>query len=441
MHFVISHPSGFFIRGDNSRLDGIARKLRARPEKNSSGAGHGRRRVSTTSSGSVDAEDMSPVTQGLIPLPPVPDLHPSWNAQQSSSSSGVGPGSNGALSGSPSGLRALRLPEYRTTAPNAYTSPSSTGPSLNHTGYSFGTGGQSYALNSARLQDISSWRSYTPATTKWSNASSLVSSLNSSNSAAVAAARRASISDFKASSSQRQQAPPGGNVEYMSPTSERPKLRKAGSTMCIQTTEQPQAHGIHTSENTYASSYPTPTYPPSASFTNPWNSSWSPNQQMGNPSTRLPYAFAHPWSTSSAQTDGETRRYYDNGPAPHQQMPSRSDSIDYSAAVAGPGDIHDGLPSPSASHSNPVTPADELPNPLGYDPRKFYRPQSNALGLDSISPHAVSNSFSHHGITQAVHVPYGSHVQDHDDERGNNSIYFAENRAPLWQPSSSAGAF
>lgn len=405
-------------------MDRIVRKLRARPTKDS--AASGRRRVSTGSSGSLDNGDVSPPAQMHLPLPPVPTNH-HFEAQQSTWQA-------------PS-FRPQFGSDRRPLLPSVGTLPTFTS--------SFGTGpasSNSYAAyappvsptyppesSGSRRTDVTTWRSYTPSTSSFTNT-----------------ARRSSIPNFKLSSPLGIQRP---EAAYANALEERPRLRKAMSTMCIQTVEQQQQQQQHVGgDGDYRSAYPTPTYAPAPYNSNsPWYPPHSNDHQSSSTSASgLPLPFSHPWASSSTSTPSTSASASSVSlPAlvssgnlspqhQHQQLrrgslvPSVSSVTEETTAVAN----NNGLPSPTASHSNPITPSDEYDNPLmhsGLDPRKLSVQQSHS----PYGPPAAGAT----GHYQHVHQHYEQYPSSAgaphgygDTEHDGGHVYFAENRAPLWQP-------
>ncbi|ORY55955.1 hypothetical protein BCR35DRAFT_309928 [Leucosporidium creatinivorum] len=257
----------------------------------------GNRRVSVASTGSMDGEDYSP-TGHPMPLA----LPPSPFAQ--------------------------------------YTPTTSTSSSSSHQG------------PPPRHADITTWRAYTPATSSWQPASS-------SNAPAPYdrySNRRSSIPDFKFAPSMTLSPTKEETV-----TEERPRLRKAASSLCIQTTNH---HTNHGETGFHQSPYPTPTispsynsYFPSSNAQPPVGAECSPHSQPSN----LPYAaYVPPPQHQHVQQQQQISHHQQ-----HQQLQQQRGSFS-----------HPALPSPTASDSAPHSPPHAEYAPLGLDPRQLIHPVS-----------------------------------------------------------------
>lgn len=277
-------------------------------------------------------EDMSPPHAMSIALPPVqqsgwqvPDFRPQYAEDR----------------------RPLNsfLPAFQSTfahyTPSASTSTSSpSGPPPRHT-------------------DITTWRAYTPATSSWQPASS--SSTNTANNSSTYdrfSNRRSSIPNFKFApsmslSSTKEEAVP----------EERPRLRKAASSLCIQTTDHHTNHG----ETGFRSSpYPTPTISPSYNSYFPSSSGSTASGAV----EALPYT---PYIPPSQQQQPYYQHYQQQEP---QQLPQLSHPHAQHASAHPPA-----LPSPTSSEpGHPHSPPHGSYVPLGLDPRQLVHPVSPRTG-------------------------------------------------------------
>lgn len=297
------HPSGFFKRGDNSQLPLIIRKTRNRPEK---------RRASTSS---------MPQEHEHSPPPPLPASH--YQPQDYRSQY------------NPDGYR--QHPNFTTPAFQPTFPP----------------------LRSLQQPDSSmplSWRPYTPPTTNWSQPTSSASYAPIS--AHHQPQQRLSVGDFKLSPSTLGPSP-RSKLEELGPP---PRLRKANSTLSIQTTAHPSA------DDTYRSPYPTPTFSNYASH-HAYSSSSSTTSPNLIPSG-LPMAYEGP--SPSSYTTGPSSSSYTHlshgapsGPS-STSAPVTLPSPTYSSSSSD----HTPFPSESTTTTNTTT------NTSVLDPRHLSRSSS-----------------------------------------------------------------
>lgn len=316
--YPTSHPTGFFLRGDSSQLEGIIRKIRARPEK---GKRAGNRRVSVASMGSMDGmEGQSPPHSMSLALPPVhqsgwqaPDFRPQYAEDRRPLTTF---------------LPSFQSPFTNYTASTSTSSPSQQGPPPRHA-------------------DITTWRAYTPATSSWQPASSSTGPApydRFSN-------RRSSIPDFKFAPSMTL-----SSTKEEALVEERPRLRKAASSLCIQTTN----HHTNQGENGFRQSpYPTPTISPSYNSYFP-----SSNAQVSVGAECSPHSqpSALPYTPFVPPQQQQIPHHHHQQ---HQQLQQHRGSFS-----------HPALPSPTTSDSTPHSPPHAEYAPLGLDPRQLIHPVS-----------------------------------------------------------------
>lgn len=315
-----SHPTGFFLRGDASQLEGIIRKIRSRPEK---GKRAGNRRVSVASAGSMDSMDEYPPSSQSMPLA-LPPVHQSgWQAPDF-------------------------RPQYaEDRRPLTTFLPSFQSPFAHYTPTTSTSTSSAHPAPPPRHADITTWRAYTPATSTWQPASS-------SNAPAPYdryANRRSSIPDFKFAPSMTLSSTKEETV-----VEERPRLRKAASSLCIQTTNH---HTNHGETGFHQSPYPTPTISPSYN-------SYFPSS---NPQALVGAEQCSPHSQPSALPYAA---YVPPPPQHHQQQISQHQQLQQHRGSFS----HPALPSPTASDPSPHSPPQPEYAPLGLDPRQLVHPVS-----------------------------------------------------------------
>lgn len=231
------------------------------------------------------------------------------------------------------------LPTFQSNFAHYTPTVPSNSTSINHTGAS------------PRHKDISTWRAYTPATSTWQPASS-----SPHNTAPYDRFdnRRSSIPDFKFAPSLslsplKETVPEEGG---------RPRLRKAASSLCIQTTNHHTNHG-EVGFRTSTSPYPTPTISPA------WNSYFSITGTQPHSSVVEQQQQQCPPQSSSTSHLTYTPYVPPSQPQQaHQQW----------------GSHHQAPPSPTASDSAPHSPPRGAYVPLGLDPRRLVHPMSPRTG-------------------------------------------------------------
>lgn len=316
-----SHPTGFFLRGDASQLEGIIRKIRSRPEK---GKRAGNRRVSVASASSIDGmDDYAPSSHSVpLALPPVhqsgwqaPDFRPQYAEDR----------------------RPLTtfLPSFQ--SPFAHYTPTASTSSSSNSG------------PPPRHADITTWRAYTPATSTWQPASSS----NSSAPYDRYSNRRSSIPDFKFAPSMTLSSTKEETV-----VEERPRLRKAASSLCIQTTNH---HTNHGETGFRQSPYPTPTISPAY------------NSYFPSSNPQVPIAAE---CSPQSQPSGLPYTPYIPPHHQHQQQVAPRHHQQHQQLQQHRGSSHPALPSPTSSDPSPHSPPHAEYVPLGLDPRQLVHPVS-----------------------------------------------------------------
>ncbi|GAA5999915.1 hypothetical protein JCM10207_005970 [Rhodosporidiobolus poonsookiae] len=145
-YIVFSHPSGVFIRGDNSQLDNIIRKSRARPEK--------QRRASGASTGSADDSPASP-TWGPSDLQYHPPITPSFAGDNPFQPYPAMPGGLSQYQPPPIPSPSYFQPAWPSPfAPQPAYNPAETPPSRAYDGYNEVPEPQYHALRRGSLSDF-----------------------------------------------------------------------------------------------------------------------------------------------------------------------------------------------------------------------------------------------------------------------------------------------
>ncbi|KAK4049283.1 hypothetical protein OIV83_004220 [Microbotryomycetes sp. JL201] len=357
-YIVFTHPSGFFVRGDASNLGRIARKLRPRPNKVGAAGGrpsaqyerqgddeeygadgehyysvHDRRASTASSGGSTGYELESPRHNGQLELPPLPAQHRPHNHLTYEP---VGTYRDGAFASQSAYFQSPFSPQYTVASTSLGALPP---PSTLHS-QPLPRHEQQPSRAVSRLSDVSTWRSYSPATMSWQTSYHQLAN------------RRMSQPDYRMSSMLPQTAPSyGQEAEQEDVVDSRPRLRKAASSL-----------SITTADASHSRLCPTPAL-------SPYNTTYyaQPSYQ-----SRMPIASASNMSYSA---------------------PRYSSVNSTTAAMTAEWQAHGrqaSLPSPSGS-SNPVTPQDEIINPLDNRRASFVNTTTNHLVPNATSRYVADS--------------------------------------------------
>ncbi|KAM0790465.1 hypothetical protein ACM66B_003341 [Microbotryomycetes sp. NB124-2] len=402
-YIVFTHPSGFFVRGDSSQLHRIARKLRPRPNKVGAAAAASTqqsaqfgnqgddddgfadneqqyythdRRASNASSGSGSGgggggQYGSPGHDSHLALPPLPPQHRSsapHHHHQHLTYEPVGGYRDAAAYSHGAYYQSPFSPQYSVAVPASSTSALAPPPPSQHVAHAQSMPRQEQSRAVSRLADVSTWRSYSPATNSWQTSYNQLTN------------RRMSQPDYRMPSEMTAQL--SSSSVYARETDEdlasRPRLRKAASSLSIATGD--------------TKVYPTPVL-------SPYNTMYP---QTSHAQTRMPISPTYPTQSS--------------------QMPYVPSAVPrYSSASSTAPDWHAhnrqaSLPSPPSGSSNPVTPQDEIINPL--DRRPSFA--TSAAQFVSPAPRSVATSGGYVADSSTTRVAHSTtslqpHLEDDTD--------------------------
>ncbi|BGP20153.1 hypothetical protein JCM10213_000762 [Rhodosporidiobolus nylandii] len=308
-YIVFTHPTGFFTRGDNSKLGQIVRKARSRPSEKSGG-----RRISMCSVTSDDFQQQPPPPPSFPPLASrewqAPDFRPQFGAERQPLPS----------------LHAL--PTFQST------------------------------LNVPRFENVTQWRNYSPATSSWLDPNRAEPEGPTS--------RHASLGDFKLGAST------GFGTSLPSlPEGGRPPLRKAVSSQELPTAGTLEANGLYEqqelphppqqqSEGAYRTSpYPTPTFESTAP------SYFSP--QLPTPTDYAPLPYPAPPPPQSQHAHGHSHLTYAPIPSSspflpdYEPVPPKTQLAPSGLSLPSPHDSPHYASTPSPTHSPRQPQQVELP--------------------------------------------------------------------------------